>query len=223
MEGGASESQLEGALLAIYASLNGHFGDLAWWPAETPLEVIVGAILTQNTAWTNVEKAIARLKERGLITPFALMEIPVDELARIIRPAGYYRLKARRIKSFLDFLAGYQGRLEAMFSEDTRHLRLKLLQVNGIGEETADSILLYAGGKKIFVVDAYTRRIGARHGLLPPEASYGTIQRLFMENLPEDLYLYRQFHALLVNTGKYFCRKTPLCQACPLAALRCFT
>ena len=204
-------------LFPLYESLNAHFGDLRWWPGESPFEVVVGAILTQNTAWRNVEIAIKKLKAKGLLHPEGLLTTRDDVLEELIRSSGYYRVKTGRLKSFIRYLYDeYDGSIERMFLEDFRHLREKLLRVKGIGEETADSILLYAGEKPIFVVDAYTRRILQRHDIICEGASYGEIQKLFMTNLPHSVPLYKQYHALLVNTGKTFCTKTPRCEGCPL-------
>jgi len=200
-----------------YRILDDHFGNLHWWPGDSPLEVIVGAILTQNTAWKNVEKAIAALRRHALLSVAALVEIPECELAGLIRPSGYYNVKARRLKAFFIFLRDeFRGSLDVMFSEDVPMLRQKLLGIKGIGAETADSILLYAGGKPVFVVDAYTRRILSRHGIVATRSSYGEIQRLFMDRLPADAALFNQYHALIVYTGKNYCRKQPRCQECPL-------
>ncbi len=221
MPGSGERAEREASpLFHIYELLDGHFGDLDWWPAKSPFEVIIGAILTQNTAWGNVEKAIGNLRDRQLISPEALVRLPEQELAELIRPSGYYRLKTKRLKSFLNFLFDlYQGDLAAMFARETGELRRELLQVNGVGEETADSILLYAGFQPVFVVDAYTRRIFSRHGIVAASASYGDIQSLVMEIMAPDVKMYNQFHALLVNTAKYFCRKKPVCSSCPLSAL----
>lgn len=214
------ERQTAQWLIAAYQALNDHFGNLHWWPGDSPLEVIVGAILTQNTAWQNVEKAIANLKAAHLLSTDALLAMPESDLAALIRPSGYYNIKARRLKSFFAFLQDcFHGNLDVMLGEETRTLREKLLQVKGIGEETADSMLLYAGGKPVFVVDAYTRRVLMRHGVIRERLAYGEIQRLFMEHLPHDAPLYNQYHALLVNTGKNYCKKKPRCQACPLNQL----
>ena len=193
-----------------YRILDDHFGNLHWWPGDSPLEVIVGAILTQNTAWKNVETAIAALRRHALLSVTALMDIPERELAGMIRPSGYYNVKSRRLKAFLAFLRDeFRGSLDVMFSEDVPMLRQKLLGIKGIGAETADSILLYAGGKPVFVVDAYTRRILSRHGIVATRSSYGEIQRLFMDRLPADAALFNQYHALIVYTGKNYCRKQP--------------
>jgi endonuclease III related protein len=207
-------------LLTMYERLTGYFGDLHWWPAASPFEGMVGAILTQNTAWTNVEKAIEALRDKGLLTPTALLGIPEDELAEIIRPSGYYHLKAGRLKAFIRFfMEEYCGSITAMRADELQQLRHKLLGVRGIGPETADSILLYACQKPIFVSDTYTKRIVLRHGFIGDKADYHTIQALFMKDLPSDVSLFNQFHAMIVNTGKSFCRKTPQCAGCPLAIL----
>ena len=207
-------------LLRIYDLLNDHFGDLHWWPGGTPFEVIMGAILTQNTAWRNVEIAIANLHAAGVLSPEGIMRTDDNTLAGLIRPSGYYNIKTRRLKSFIHFLYDeFGGKLGRMFAEDAPVLRGKLLQVKGIGEETADSILLYAGNMPVFVVDAYTRRILQRHGIIAEDMNYGQIQALFLKQVPSSVPLYNQFHALLVNTGKEFCRKAPRCEGCPLRPL----
>jgi len=207
-------------LIRIYRALQRHFGDLQWWPAEEPFEVIVGAILTQNTNWKNVERAIQNLKKEKHLVPEKLYRARVGRIEALIRPSGYYRIKARRLKTFLEFLFNeYGGQVESMFLEDWRTLRSKLLAVNGIGEETADSILLYAGHKPVFVIDQYTRRIFTRHGLIDGNENYEEIQMFIMNRLPVDVPLYNQYHALIVNTGKQFCKKTPLCADCPLGRM----
>lgn len=207
-------------LLKVYNLLDGYFGDLHWWPAVDPFEVMVGAILTQNTAWTNVEIAIKALRKRRLLTPAALSRIPEDDLAEIIRASGYYHLKAARLKSFVRFfMDDYSGSVAAMKAEGLPLLREKLLGVRGVGPETADSILLYACQKPIFVSDAYTRRIFLRHGLIDEAADYDRIQSLVMASLPSDVTLFNQFHALIVVAAKTFCRKRPECADCPLTIL----
>lgn len=204
-------------LLEMFELLLAHFGPQNWWPADTPLEVMIGAILTQNTNWTNVEKAISNLKKRGLLSLDRLISLPEAELAEEIRPAGYYNIKARRLKNLLHFIADQYGAdLTRLFDMKTQTMREALLSINGVGRETADSIVLYAANKPLFVVDAYTFRILSRHGMAPEEATYDDIQSLFMDHLPEDIPLYNEFHALIVLTGKNFCRKNPLCAACPL-------
>ncbi len=207
-------------LLKIYATLNGCFGNLNWWPGETPFEIAVGAILTQNTNWKNVERAIENLKGNNLLSPLGLLKIREEKLEELIRPSGYYRIKTKRLKNFILFLfEEYDGDLNKMFEEELWSLRGKLLGVKGIGEETADSILLYAGEKPVFVVDAYTRRILLRHHLIDEDVRYSDIQSLFMDHLPCHAPLFNQYHALFVNTGKQFCRKTPQCDECPLKGL----
>lgn len=207
-----------GILPRIYRQLYDHFGPQAWWPGQTPLEVMVGAVLTQNTSWSNVERAIENLREAGVLSAEALYRLPDEELAELIRPAGYFRLKARRLQSLLRFLwQRYDGSLEAMFSTPLEQLRQELLSVNGIGPETADSILLYAGNLPTFVVDAYTARIGKRHGWLPGDAEYHQIKEQFEQSLPQDVQVYNEFHALIVRVGKHYCRKRqPDCDQCPL-------
>jgi len=204
-------------LFEIFRLLFERFGPLHWWPADTPFEVCVGAILTQNTAWTNVEKAICALKQAGIMTPATLHDSDPEQLARLIRPAGYFNLKSRRLKDFTTWLdVNHQGSLERMFTVDWQKLRVELLQVRGIGPETADSILLYAGDRPTFVVDAYTRRLFQRLGLLPESAGYEESRALFMNHLPQDVALFNEYHAQIVQQCKLFCRKKPLCSGCPL-------
>ncbi|HSE83668.1 MAG TPA: endonuclease III domain-containing protein [Thermodesulfobacteriota bacterium] len=201
----------------FYNALYKRYGPQKWWPAETELECILGAILTQNTAWKNVEKALGNLKKEGLISVGKLASIPTLSLAELIRPSGYFNQKAVKIKNFINFLIqNYDGSLEKMFEEDTETLRERLLSIRGIGPETADSILLYAGKKPIFVVDAYTYRVLLRHGLLSEETTYQEIQEFFMGSIPEDTQLFNEYHALLVKLGKEHCRKKPVCEGCPL-------
>jgi endonuclease-3 related protein len=209
-----SDTQL---LLMMYRRLTEEFGPTGWWPAQTPFEVAVGAVLTQNTTWRNVEKAIKNLKEHRLLSARALSRVPLSKLAQHVRPAGYYRLKSQRLKNFVDFLQHeYAGSMARMAREPTEPLREKLLGVTGIGPETADSILLYALGKPVFVVDAYTRRILSRHGMVEQEVNYEELQRFFEEHLPRDVPLFKEFHALLVRTGAQFCKREPRCNECPL-------
>jgi len=204
-------------LLEIYHALLNHFRHRNWWPGETPLEIIVGAILTQNTAWKNVEKAIGRLKEAGVLNLKGLRAIPLEDLAELIRPSGYYNQKALKLKAFLAFLQReYRGSLTRMFKEDTEVLREKLLKVKGIGPETADSILLYAGGHLTFVVDLYTYRVATRHGWVSEETGYEELREFFQDRIRPDVELYNDFHAQLVAVGHHFCRKTPRCEECPL-------
>lgn len=178
---------------------------------------MVGAILTQNTAWRNVERAIKNLKGEGVLTPQGLGGIDEGRLAKLIKPAGYYNIKAKRLKSLMNFLDGeYGGSLKRMFKEPLSALRAKILQVKGVGPETADSILLYAGEKPVFVVDAYTKRVLSRHGMIADKTSYGDIQDLFMRSIPRNVALYKEYHALFVQLAKTFCKTKPLCTGCPL-------
>ena len=194
---------------------------LHWWPGESKLEIMVGAILTQNTNWQNVSKAIQKLKEEGLLDISALLLINEESLGKLIKPCGYYNLKARRLKNFINFLYyKFDGSVGKLFKTDWQVLREKLLKVNGIGPETADSILLYAGEKPVFVVDAYTKRIFSRHGYFSGEENYQEIQHFFMTHLPPDHFLYNEFHAQLVMVGKDYCKKNnPICPQCPLFPL----
>ena len=210
------------ALRRMYQRLFTAFGPQQWWPAETPFEVMVGAILTQNTNWTNVEKAIRNLKGARVLTPQALRRLTPARLSRLIRPAGYYNVKAKRLRHFLDyFCRRYGGDPRKMMLREAARLRKELLAVNGIGPETADSILLYALGKPVFVVDAYTKRILGRHGLAPASADYSTVQALFQENLCRRPQFFNEYHALLVRLGKEYCRTSkPRCTSCPLGRPR---
>lgn len=204
-------------LSEIYEKMFKHFGPQHWWPAETNFEVMVGTILTQNTSWTNVEKAISNLKKEKLLSVEKLEKIPDEKLAQLIRPAGYFNIKTKRLKNFIHFLmTKYKGNLEKMREEELSILREKLLSVKGIGPETADSILLYALKKPIFVIDQYTYRILSRHHLIPEETSYEEMQALMMKSVPEKIPHYNEYHALIVMIGKNFCRKKPLCEKCPL-------
>ena len=201
----------------IYQRLLSRFGPQHWWPAEEPFEVIVGAILTQSAAWTNVEKAITNLKMAEALTPAAIRQLPAEELARLVYSSGYYNVKARKLKAFAERLgSGYDDDLDLMFSLDTPRLRAELLSIYGIGEETADSIILYAAHQPVFVIDAYTHRIMARLGLHPAGSSYGALQAVFMDKLPHEEQLFNEYHALLVCLGKNVCRKRPLCGDCCL-------
>lgn len=207
-------------LLAVYRRLYRHFGPQQWWPGDGPFEVIVGAILAQNTSWANVEKAITNLKEAGVLSPGEMAALDSQELAGLIRPSGYYRVKANRLHHFLAFFKErYEFSLEAMFNQPLSEVRESLLGVKGIGPETADSILLYAGGYPIFVVDAYTRRIFSRHGFIRPGGTYEELQALFMDALPRDARLYNEYHALIVRAGKTSCLSRPRCEGCVLRSL----
>ncbi len=204
-------------LLTIYARLLTEYGAQRWWPAKTPFEVIIGAILTQSAAWTNVEKAIARLQAANALSIEALRKMPESRLAELVRPSGYFNAKARKIKAFVNWLGeNYYGDLDRLFANDVGSLRQQLLSIHGIGEETADSIILYAANKSIFVIDAYTRRIINRFGLRPKGKRYADYQSLFMDNLVQDTRLFNEYHALLVCLGKNVCRSHPLCDRCCL-------
>ncbi|MFC2010242.1 endonuclease III domain-containing protein [Chloroflexota bacterium] len=201
----------------IYSRLMGAYGPQHWWPADEPFEVMVGAILTQSAAWLNVEKAIENLKKADALSARSLRLLSLSEVATLIHPCGYYNVKARKLKSLVKWLGdSCQDDLAQLFAIDTDHLRQELLSVWGIGEETADSILLYAASKPVFVIDAYTRRIIDRIGLAPNKTGYTAYQSFFMDNLPADVRLFNEYHALLVHLGKDACRPRPLCQRCCL-------
>jgi len=205
------------ALQNIYHQLMARYGPQHWWPAQEPFEVIVGAILTQSAAWGNVEKAIANLKAAKALSPNTLRQLPLTEVATLIRPCGYYNAKALKLKSFAHWLGEYYNdNLSELFANNIDPLRQQLLSIHGIGQETADSIILYAANKPIFVIDAYTRRIINRISLAPDSNSYTAYQALFMDNLPTDTRLFNEYHALLVRLAKDVCRKHPLCQRCCL-------
>jgi endonuclease-3 related protein len=210
------DKEIAKTLKQVYRRLLKEYGPQHWWPAEEPFEVIVGAILTQSTAWTNVEKALANLKASRKLSPEALCKLPLAELTGLIRPCGYYNVKARRLKAFVNFLENYDDDLDKLFQNSIDALRKKLLGINGIGEETADSIILYAGGKPVFVIDAYTRRIIDRMGLTPSAHNYAGYQTLFTKNLPTDTKMFNEYHALLVRHAKEVCRQHPLCERCCL-------
>jgi endonuclease-3 related protein len=208
------------SLKEIYQILFCAFGPQHWWPAQTPFEVMVGAILVQNTNWKNTERAIQNLKAKKLLTPLKLRNVPVKVLSQAIKPAGYFNIKAKRLKNFITFLfTAYGGSLKKMKARNGEMLRRELLSVNGIGEETADSILLYALDKPFFVVDAYTKRIFSRHGFLKGKLEYGRVQKFFTQNLPRKIKLYNEYHALIVRLAKDFCRTKPLCEKCPVGFL----
>jgi len=209
-------------LMQIYQALYSVFGPQRWWPAESKFEVIVGAILTQNTSWQNVEKAISNLKKEKVLSFQKLYKLKPGKLARLIKSAGYYNIKAKRLKDFLKFFfKKYQANINKLALVKTNKLRQELLLVNGIGPETADSILLYALDKPVFVIDAYTKRIFSRHGFLKEKTSYEAVQNFFKQNLKKEVRLFNEYHALLVRLAKDFCLKTnPRCQACPLGSKR---
>jgi endonuclease III related protein len=204
-------------LMSVYRCLRRTYGHAGWWPARTAFEVCVGAILTQNTAWSNVEIALAVLRQRGLLSAAKLRQVPLSRLGALIRSSGVFRVKARRLRAFLDFFhREYGGRVGRMCADEPGVLRQKLLAVHGIGPETADSIALYAAGHPLFVVDAYTRRVFTRLGVLRGGESYDEIQRVFMDALPRDVALYNDYHAQIVRLAKDACRARPRCEACPL-------
>ncbi len=209
-------------LMEIYDLLYDRYGPQHWWPGESRIEIIIGAILTQNTNWGNVEKAITNLKSAGCLSASRLAEIDVGRLSELIRPAGYYNMKAGRLKNFMGWLFqdGFGGDVDAVGEMSTDVLREELLGVNGIGPETADSILLYAFEKPVFVVDAYTCRVLGRHGLLEPDGGYEQVREFFESNLPEDVRLFNEYHALLVRVGKEQCRPKARCSGCPLENLQ---
>lgn len=237
----------EASVRAFYQELMAVWGPQDWWPAYTRFEVIVGALLTQNTAWTNVERALRQLRSEGALSIDGIRRTPLRKLARMVRSSGYFRQKAKRLKTFVSYLdAHYGGSLERMFAQPTARLREELLTVNGVGPETADSILLYAGGHPVFVVDAYTRRILERHGLIAAKARYEDVRQLveraFHQEIPAGLdqpptsplpgrrrhkfvirrapataRAFDELHALLVQTAKHHCLKAePRCSGCPL-------
>ena len=208
-------------LMRYFTAMSQNLGPMSWWPARTPFEVIVGAILTQNTSWGNVERAIANLRSAQMLTPSAISAARMARLAALVRPSGYFRQKAKKLKAFVRFLQReYGGSLKRMFATPTEVLREKLLSVHGIGPETADSILLYAGEHAVFVVDAYTHRIFGRHGITNGKADYENVRALVEAALPRDSRLFNEFHALVVNTAKNWCRKKePRCAECPLGSL----
>jgi len=204
-------------LLSFFEAMRSACGPQRWWPAETPTEVIIGAILTQNTAWRNVERAIDNLKRAGLLDWRKLRDVAPEVLAEHVRPAGTFNVKTRRLKAFVTwFWDRFEGDLDRMFAMPLEPLRAELLGVPGIGCETADAILLYAGGLASFVVDAYTARILYRHRLIDDDADYTQIKELFESSLPADVVLFNEFHALLVQVGKTYCRPRARCRGCPL-------
>ncbi|MGI6461870.1 MAG: endonuclease III domain-containing protein [Candidatus Hydrogenedentales bacterium] len=212
--------QTKAALIDIYERLSRHYGPTDWWPGDTPFEIAVGAILTQNTNWKNVERAIANLKRERLLGPKKILACEDAVLEAALRPSGYFRVKTRRLRNFCRYLVErYRGSMKRLAAQPLDVLRAELLAVNGIGPETADDILLYACDKPVFVVDAYTRRIFSRHGLCAPDIAYEPLRALFERNLEADLHLYKEYHGLIVFVGKDFCRRTPKCAECPLGVL----
>lgn len=212
--GGGADPSLED----VFERLLARYGPQGWWPGDDrPFVVVVGAILTQAAAWKNVERALRNLERAGALTPEGLLRLPEAELARLVYPAGYYNAKAHKLKAFAEMLHGRcGGRLEGLFALPLSGLRRALLETHGIGPETADDIILYAAGRAVFVVDAYTRRILSRLGLRPAEDTYDAWQSFFMDRLPPDVPLFKEYHALLVRHGKETCRREPLCAGCCL-------
>lgn len=203
--------------MRFYDALLARFGPQGWWPGDGAFEVMVGAVLTQNTNWANVEKALVNLKKENLLDPAALNNISREKLAQLIRPAGYFNIKAKRLKNLIRwFCEEYEGRLENLNDLSVERLREELLAVNGIGRETADSIILYALEKPTFVVDAYTYRVLVRHGCLDADSDYEQIKEFCEGHLPQEVKLYNEFHALIVRVGKEYCRPKPCCAHCPL-------
>jgi endonuclease-3 related protein len=204
----------------IYHVLFARYGSQHWWPGDTPFEIIVGAILTQSAAWGNVERAIANLKKARVLNPVSLRKLELGKIAELIYPSGYYNAKALKLRAFVEYLgAAHRDSLDKLFSLDIPTLRDELLNIHGIGPETADSIILYAAHKPIFVIDAYTRRIIGRLDLNPAREDYSSYQALFMENLPADEKLFNEYHALFVRHGKEVCKKKPICNNCCLKEL----
>lgn len=209
--------KIQKKLLKIYDQLFDHFGPQHWWPGDTQLEICVGAILTQNTAWTNVEKAISNLKKENCLKLSQLKKIKIKKLASLIKPSGYFNIKAGRLMSFIDYFSNHhRGNFDNLFAGKLEDIRDSLLSVKGVGPETADSMLLYAGGIPIFVVDAYTKRIFSRLKLIGKTMTYDEVQSFFMKNLPHKTTIYNEYHALIVMLGKHYCKPKPVCDPCPL-------
>jgi endonuclease III related protein len=203
--------------MEVYRRLHAALGPQQWWPADSPFEVMVGAVLVQNTAWKNVERAIANLRDAGALDAWRLASLPWEELEELIRPAGYFRIKARRLRNLVDLVVErYDGSIEAMRQVDASTMRDQLLAVHGVGPETADSILLYALDKPVMVVDAYTHRIWARHGWVDYDVDYHLLQEETSRGMPDDAGVLNEFHALVVNIGSRWCKRTPKCDTCPL-------
>ncbi|QDU54868.1 endonuclease III domain-containing protein [Aeoliella mucimassa] len=201
----------------LYETMLAACGPQHWWPGESPLEVVVGAVLVQNTAWRNVERAIANLKTHELLDVERLHRAPTEQLETLLQPAGYFRVKTKRLQNVIRFLVDqHGGSLDRLFELSIDDARQQLLSVNGVGPETADSILLYAGSLPRFVVDAYTRRILLRHNWIEPPATYEAMQQLFERRLAPDVDLYNEYHALIVRVGNEYCRAKPKCESCPL-------
>jgi endonuclease-3 related protein len=217
---GAEGERVAERLLAVYERLLAHYGPQGWWPAQSRFEMIIGAILVQAVAWPNVERALANLKGAGALAPAALQALPGEALADLIRPARFYRAKARKIKAFVAHLeARYGLALEGLLAQEGGALRRELLSIYGIGPETADAITLYAAGRPVFVADAYTRRLLARLGLVAEGVGYEALRGVCEAHLPREVSLFQEFHALIVAHAKSTCRREPLCAGCPLVSL----
>jgi endonuclease-3 related protein len=210
--------EANGRLAEIYERLYAAYGPQHWWPGDSAFEVIAGAILTQSTAWANVERALANLEAAGALSPEGIAALPERELAELIRPSGYFNAKARKLKAFVYLLCDrFEGDLERLLAHPAAELRALLMSTHGIGPETADSILLYAAGRPMFVIDAYTRQMFSRLGLMPETDTYGGWQGLFIRSLPADAPMFNEYHALIVQHGKEVCRRRPVCPRCPLS------
>ena len=209
--------KLSSLLLTFYDQLLSKFGKQNWWPADTPWEVAVGAVLTQNTNWTNVEKAINNLKSNEALALERILSLEVNQLAELIRSSGYFNLKAKRLQNLANWWHVHESSASSASRRNLGKLRQSLLGVNGIGEETADSILLYSFNRRTFVVDAYTKKFLLRHKLIPSSISYGEVKSLFEDNLPADTELFKEYHALIVMLGKHHCKTKPICEMCPMA------
>lgn len=216
-QGAIVQIPCEERILTVYHDLYRSFGPQSWWPGDTPFEIMIGAILTQNTRWANVHRTLKNIKQEGLLSPHELL-YNQDRIPQLIRPSGFYNVKSKRLIAFLEyFLGSYNGDIALMKQKDCTMLRNELLEIDGIGYETADCILLYALSYPVFVIDAYTRRIFSRHGFFPHDAPYDELQRFFHHNLPRQVELYNEYHALLVQLGKGYCKKNePRCTVCPV-------
>jgi endonuclease-3 related protein len=207
------------SLMIIYSRLNKRFGFLNWWPADSKFEIIIGAILTQQASWKNVEKAIFNMKKEHILDIDAVYGVKTEVLENIIKPSGFYKQKAKRIKAFVEHVKNQHGTLENMLVQNSNKLRKELLSLNGIGKETADSIMLYAAGKPIFVIDAYTKRIMKRIYKIEKEMDYDSLQDSITSKIPKNIKLYKDFHAQFVELGKNYCKSTPKCTECPIKTL----
>lgn len=217
----ANHTAVSSDIRRIYQALFDRFGTQNWWPGDTAFEVIVGAVLTQNTNWKNVEKAIINLKREGLLSVDRLHKVSLERLAQVIKPAGYFNIKAKRLKNVVAFIVErHGGSLDAVDQQSLDDLRRELLSINGVGPETADSILLYAFDRPAFVVDAYTKRFLTRHNIVPGEADYHEVQKIFLDALDPDVGLFNEYHALIVRLAKDFCKTVPQCADCPLQKMR---